>query len=169
MESAIVVADTSVLINLLRIDRMDLIGRYPQRFLATDHVDAEITNHYPDQRARYHSAVASRLLDTCSVVDPAEVELFLRLRAAERLGAGECSALAVAIHRRYPIAINDNRAVKRAVRELGAKLEIVRTVDVMVTLIRAGVLDVRAADDIKELWVQQHRFRIKAVSFGDLV
>jgi hypothetical protein len=41
VESAIVVADTSVLVNFLRIDRMDLIGHHPQRFLATDHVDAE--------------------------------------------------------------------------------------------------------------------------------
>jgi predicted nucleic acid-binding protein len=169
MESAIVVADTSVLVNFLRIDRMDLIGRYPRRFLATDHVDAEITSSYPDQRLRYQRAVASRLLDTCSVVDPEEVELFLRLRPGDRLGAGECSALAVAIHRKLSIAIDDNRAVRRAVRDLGAKLEIVRTVDVMVTLIRAGLLDVVDADQIKELWVQQHRFRIKATSFRDLL
>jgi predicted nucleic acid-binding protein len=109
------------------------------------------------------------MLDTCSVVDPEEVELFLRLRAGGRLGAGECSALAVAVHRRYPIAIDDNRAVKRAARELGAKLEILRTVDVMVGLIGAGVLDVLAADEIKLLWAQHHRFRIKAKSFGELL
>jgi predicted nucleic acid-binding protein len=169
VESAIVVADTSVLVNFLRIDRMDLIGHHPQRFLATDHVDAEITDHYPEQRARYQRALASNMLDTCSVVDPEEVELFLRLRAGGRLGAGECSALAVAVHRRYPIAIDDNRAVKRAARELGAKLEILRTVDVMVGLIGAGVLDVLAADEIKLLWAQHHRFRIKAKSFGELL
>jgi hypothetical protein len=87
MGSAIVVADTSVLINFLRIDRMDLIGRHPQRFLATDHVDAEITNDYAEQRTRYQNAVASGLLDTCTVVHPEEVELFLRLGPGERLGA----------------------------------------------------------------------------------
>jgi predicted nucleic acid-binding protein len=113
MPSAIVVADTSVLINFLRIDRMDLLGRHPMRFLATDHVDAEIKSDYLDQQIRYRAAVASGLLDTCSVVDPDEVALFLRLRPGERLGAGECSALAVAINRKYPIAIDDNRAVKR--------------------------------------------------------
>jgi predicted nucleic acid-binding protein len=93
MKSAIVVADTSVLINFLRIDRMDLIGHHPQRFLATDHVEAEITSDYPEQRARYQTAIASGLLDTCSVTDPDEVALFLQLRPGERLGAGECSAL----------------------------------------------------------------------------
>ncbi len=169
MQSAIVMADTSVLINFLRIDRMDLIGRHPQRFLATDHVDAEITSDYPDERMRYQTAVASGLLDTCSVVDPDEVALFLRLRPGERLGAGECSALAVAINRKYPIAIDDNRAVKRAVREVGARVEVVKTVDVVVALIQAGVLDIAAADQIKDIWERHHRFRIKAASFRDML
>ena len=64
MQSTIVVADTSVLINFLRIDRMDLIGHHPQRFLATDHVEAELTSDYPDQRMRYQAAVVSGQLDT---------------------------------------------------------------------------------------------------------
>jgi predicted nucleic acid-binding protein len=169
MTSAIVVADTSVLINFLRIDRMDLIGRHPQRFLATDHVGAEITSSYPEQQERYQSAVASGLLDTCSVVDPEEVALFLKLGPGQQLGAGECSAIAVAIRRRYPIAIDDNRAIKRAIREVGAKLEVVRTTDLMVSLIRAGILDVAAADRIKDDWAQYHRFKIKADSFQELL
>jgi predicted nucleic acid-binding protein len=169
MQSTIVVADTSVLINFLRIDRMDLIDHHPLRFLATDHVEAELTSDYPDQRTRYQAAVASSQLDTCSVVDPEEVALFLRLRPGEHLGAGECSAIAVAINRKYAIAIDDNRAVKRAIREVGAQLEVVRTVDVIVTLIRAGVLNIDAADRIKDEWAHQHRFRIKAASFRDLL
>jgi len=169
MTSAIVVADTSVLINFLCIDRMDLIGRHPQRFLATDHVGAEITSSYPEQKARYQATVASGQIDTCSVVDPEELSLFLRLKPGEMLGAGECSAIAVAIRRRYPIAIDDNRAVKRAIREVGAKLEVVRTADVMVRLIRAAILDIATADRIKDDWELHHRFKIKADSFRDLL
>ncbi len=169
MRSAIVVADTSVLINFLRIDRMDLIGKHPQQFLATDHVEAEITGDYPEQRIRYRNAVASGFLDTCSVADPEEVEIFLRLRPGERLGAGECSALAVAIHGRFSIAIDDSRAVRRAIREVGAKLEVVKTVDVMVALLRAGLLDIAAADRIKDAWARDHRFRLKCASFQELL
>ena len=88
MTAPIVVADTSVLINFLKIDRMDLIGRHLGRFLATDHVESELAVDYPDQRARYQAAVGTNLLDTCSVTDPAEVELFLRLGPGVRLGAG---------------------------------------------------------------------------------
>jgi predicted nucleic acid-binding protein len=91
------------------------------------------------------------------------------LRPGERLGAGECSELAVAINRKYPIAIDDNRAVKRAIREVGARVEVVKTVDVVVALIQAGVLDIAAADQIKDIWERHHRFRIKAASFRDML
>jgi predicted nucleic acid-binding protein len=112
MTSAIVVADTSVLLNFLKIGRMDLIGSHPRRFLATDHVENEIIDE--TQRAAFLAAVASGHLDTCTVNDPREVELFLRLAPGVRLGAGECSALAVAVNRGHAIAIDDNRALNRA-------------------------------------------------------
>jgi predicted nucleic acid-binding protein len=170
MATAIVVVDTSVLINFLKIDRMDLLGRHPCRFLATDHVDVEIEDD--EQRRRYAAAVAAGHLETCTVTDPDEVELYMRLSRGQRLGAGECSAIAVAVNRRYAVAIDDNKAVNRALREVGfaaPRLEIVRTPDVMVALIRAGVLAIAEADSIKETWEKRHRFRIKAASFGDIL
>jgi hypothetical protein len=52
---------------------------------------------------------------------------------------------------------------------VGAKLEVVTTVDIMVTLLRTGVLTIDAADQIKDEWAHQHRFRMKAASFRDLL
>lgn len=172
MAGGIVVADTSVLINFLRIDRMDLIGASPRRFLATDHVGAEISDSYPEQRSRYEAALAARELDVCTVTDPAEVALFVKLDPGRRLGAGECSAIAVAINRRLALAIDDNRAVRRALQEAGLAdhaLEILRTQDVMLALIHAGAIDVAGADRIKDAWAAHHRFKIKATSFADLL
>ena len=108
MAAAIIVADTSVLINFLNIDRMDLLGHYPRRFLATDHVRIEIEDS--EQHLRYDAAVVATYLDICTVTDPDEVELFMRLEPGKRLGAGECSAIAVALSRNLAIAIDDNRA-----------------------------------------------------------
>jgi hypothetical protein len=170
MTAAIVVADTSVLINFLRIDRMDLLGRFPSRLLATDHVVAEIED--PGQRARYLAAVGAGYVETCTVSDPDELALFARLGPGQRLGAGECSAIAVALRRNHAIAIDDNKAMSRAVREAGlagARLNILRTQDLMVALIRAGVITAEEADTIKRDWERHHRFRIKATSFRDLV
>lgn len=90
MAPAIIVADTSVLINLLKIDRMDLLGRYPRRVLVTDHVKAEITGDYPDQQARFMADLSTGLLDECRVDNPADMTLFMRLSVSQRLGAGEC-------------------------------------------------------------------------------
>jgi len=172
MTLPIVVTDTSVLINFLKVDRMDLVGRYPGRLLATDHVESELADDYPEQKARYEAAVAAKLLDTCSVTDPAEVALFLRLGPGLRLGAGECSAIAVAVSRGYAIAIDDNRAIKAVLREAelaGTKLIVLRTQDIMVALIRASALTVNEADQVKAEWEQHHRFRLKARSFRDLL
>jgi predicted nucleic acid-binding protein len=172
MAHSIVVADTSVVINFLKIDRMDVIGACPRRFLATDHVAAEIADSYPEQQVRYQAAVRAQHLEICKVVDPVEVALFASLKPGQRLGTGECSAIAVAINRRFGLAIDDSRAVKRALREAGLAahaLEVLRTQDVMLMLLRAKVLDVAEADGIKQTWAQRHRFRIKANSFADLL
>ena len=122
--------------------------------------------------AAFLAAVASGHLDTCTVNDPREVELFLRLAPGVRLGAGECSALAVAVNRGHAIAIDDNRALNRAFRDAGlgsVRIEIIRTPDVMIALIRSGVLTVEKADRIKDEWAREHRFRINAATFADLL
>ena len=172
MAPATIVADTSVLINFLRIDRMDLIGQYPAPFIATDHVAGEIANAYPDQQARYAAALTAGHITEETVTDPAEVSLFLQLGKTGRLGAGERSAIAVALQRSCTLAIDDSRALKRAIREAdvsGQPLHSVRTQDIVVSLIHAGALTVSDADGIKDAWANHHRFRLKIATFGDLV
>lgn len=165
-----IVADTSVLINFLRIDRMDLIGRYPARFVATDHVAEEITE--PVQLRRYRAAIYAGHLVEQRVDDPAEVQLFLRLGQTGRLGAGERSAIAVALHRGWRLAIEDRRAIRRAVGEAGIAgnpVAILRTQDIVVTLIRNGVLTLEEADAMRADWADRHRFRLNIRSFRDLL
>jgi predicted nucleic acid-binding protein len=169
---AIVVTDTSVLINFLKIDRMDLVGRYPAGFLATDHVREEISDRYPAQAERYAAAIRAGWLTEEAVNDPVEVALFGRLSATPRLGPGECSAIAVALNRRHALAIDDSRAIRHALREAGIAgraLAILRTQDVVVELIRTGVLTIEQADRIKLDWETHHRFRITAPSFASLL
>jgi predicted nucleic acid-binding protein len=93
MVDAIVVADTSVLINFLRIDRMDLIGAHPASFIATDHVADEIADAYPDQQARYDAALSGGQIEQHRIDDLSELEMFIRLAERGRLGAGERSAI----------------------------------------------------------------------------
>ena len=100
------------------------------------------------------------------------MSLFGRLGPGVRLGAGECSAIAVALSRGYAIAIDDSRAIKIALREAelaGKKLIVLRTQDIVVALIRASALTVEEADEVKAKWEQRHRFRLKFHSFKDLL
>lgn len=168
----IVVADTSVLINFLRIDRMDLIDAHSSAFIATEHVGAEISDSYPDQQARYRAALEAGVITEERVDDAAEVELFLKLRRQPRLGSGECSAIAVAMTRGHALALDDNRAISRALHEAGLgkrQFRILRTQDIVADLTRSGVLTVGAADAILADWAENHRFRTKLSSIRDLL
>jgi hypothetical protein len=63
------------------------------------------------------------------------------------------------VNRNLPLAIDDKVAVKRAQRFRPA-IAIESTESLMVSLIHAGVLDLSAADAIKQDWEQNHRFRL---------
>lgn len=172
MTRAIVVADTSVLVNFLRIDRMDLIGAHPASFIATDHIGAEVTDGYPDQQARYAAALRAAQITEERIVDPNEVEVFLRLAAKGRLGAGERAAIAVALNRGCALAIDDSRAIRRALQEAALrenKLTILRTQDIIVELIRCRAISIEMADAIRLEWAKNHRFKINVKSFVELL
>jgi predicted nucleic acid-binding protein len=113
MSEIVVITDTSVLINFLVLDRTELLARLPNhRFAVTDHVRAEVTDHFPDQLQGLESAFAAGILEEIRVTDLQEVQLFAQFTATG-LGVGECSAIAVAAHRKLALAIDDKRAVKK--------------------------------------------------------
>lgn len=93
---------------------MDLIKRHSCRFLITDHVRHEITEHYQEQFSRLKDALEQSILEEISVTDPEEVETFAKLTALESFGNGECACIAVALHRSYTLAIDDKKAIKQA-------------------------------------------------------
>lgn len=166
--SSIVIADTSVLINFLAVDCMALIKRHSCRFFITDHVHREVTSYYEEQRVRLEIALAQGILEEIVVDDPEEVGLFAQLTQLERFGYGECSCLAVALHRDYALAIDDKKAIKQAYL-LRPGLRIITTEDLMVSMITSGLLTVEEADAIKEAWASAHRFRLNIQSFLDLL
>ena len=165
---AIIVTDTSVLINFLRIDRIDLIASHSHEFIVTDHVAAEITDRYPDQQQRLAAAVSAGVVSETRVTTPEELQLFGSMFSAGRLGAGECSAIALAIHRCYMLAIDDRLAAAHA-RSAQTSLRILATQDLVVSMIREGFLDVTEADRIKHEWATRHSFALKLDSFQSLI
>ena len=166
-ETSVIVTDASVLLNFLSIDRMYLLDRHSHDFIVTDHVAAEVADRYPDQRHRFAAAVDAGAVLQETVTNAEELSLFGSLSASGRLGAGECSAIAVAVHRRLVLAIDDRQAAKQA-RRIDQTLRILTTQDLMVSMIGEGLLDFDEADNIKCDWAARHRFRLKLRSFRDI-
>lgn len=164
MAPAIVVASLFVLMNFLRIDRMDVLGRHPSGFIATDHVAARIVQSHPDQEARYAAAIAAGHISQERVNQPTEVDLFDRLIAVRRLGVGECSAIAMALNRDYGLATDDPRAINRAMRDAGLpsnQLHLMGTEDIVSTAVKLGVLTTAAAHAIRRRWASYGCFTSK--------
>ena len=87
---------------------------------------------------------------------------------SRRLGAGECSAIATAICGQHALAIDDRRARIQAHR-VSQALQILTTQDLVVSMIAENLLDITEADGIKNEWAMRHRFRLKILSFREVV
>ena len=166
------IAETSVLINYLKINRTDLLARHPKyRFVVPDLVREEVKKHYATQVSRLDAALAAGHLvadDPPEKISPAELVDFAAMETL-KIGVGERAALAAAKTRGLPLAMDDQRAWKRA-EAFCAGIARENTVSVMVSLIQAGVIDVAEADAIKADWEAKHRFRLKHfASFGELI
>lgn len=161
--------DSSVLINFLAVDRLDILCRLAERRWITGHVLAEIDiSHQPHRRLRLQQALAGSQLERVEVVEPAAIELFRLLVESKRLGAGESSAIAGATVRRIPLAIDDRAARNAAIRET-PQLVLLSSADLILRAIRAEILALEDADALKLSWERDYRFRLPFRSFGELL
>ena len=162
------VSDTSVLINFLAVDRVDLLVREHQ-VLITNHVRREVTLYYSEELARLEEALNSGQLTEIVVATKEELETFANLIGSpKRLGAGECAAIAAAIHRNVPIAIDDRVAIRHLQNQYPT-CKVETTQSLIVRLIRAGAISIGIADDLKSEWENKFRFRLKVSSFAELL
>lgn len=167
-DATVVAVDTSVLINFLCIDRMDLIGGCRHGFAVTDHVAEEVECHYADERRRLDSAIRSGVLREERVDARILAAVSVSSAASRRLGLGERSAITLAISNGWLLAIDDRRATKEA-RKISPKLWILTTQDLVVSMIHEDLLTVAEADHIKDTWSTRFRFHLRIDSFADVV
>lgn len=163
------ILDACVLINFLVVDRLDLLGAHAlYRFLITDHVRGETADNCTDQLHRLEAALREGQIEETDVRDPDEVSMFVQLSREYGLGVGECSAIAAAVLRGIPLAIDDKQAQRRA-KAVCPSIEIHTTESLMVSMIQAGQIDLPTADGLKVDWAANHRFRLMFDSFADRV
>ena len=163
-----IACDTSVLINFVKIDQCHLFQKHSHSFWVTDHVQDEIKSSYPKQQLRFEKALNQGIFRKTTIQDPEEFNLFSKLRQSGQLGSGECAVIALATHRKYKLAIDDNQAIKKA-ETLLPPASILRTQDLIVSMIQENIIDLAAADKLIYLWSTEHRFKLKIQSFKELM
>lgn len=164
-----VLLDTSVLINFLATDRIDLLADHPRYcIVVTEHVRREVTSHYQEQTTRLEAALRDSALEETRVESVEELALFAQLTGNPRLGLGECAAIAAAIARTQPVAIDD-KAARKAGLELDPGLQMMDTQAIVLSLVRLGTLTVQQADALKDAFARDCSFQLKIASFRDLL
>ena len=166
----IVILDTNIVINFLKIKRVDLLRQHPFEFKITDHILDEIT--YEKQRDLLEKSISDGTFEQVSLATMEELVIFAKLTSRGNLGMGECSAIAYAIYHKHTLAIDDGLATKVAknmAEELMVGLEVLSTQDIILSLINEGILSISEADEIKDDWALNHRFKLKIDSFSSLI
>ena len=158
-------ADSSLLINFLAVDRMDILRRLPQfRFHVVNHVRAEI--RHESQRARLQAATEGNGVTEIEITDPGEILLYDEFRRF--LGDGESASLAVAVSRRWVIAADEKGRFRRELFGRLGENYLLDTLGALLTAIRAEVITVAEAEALRTQ-LREHRFEMDPTPFDELL
>ena len=158
--------DASVLLNFLKIDRLDLISGGWKELHIVEEVQAEVRD--PLQAGRLQRAIERGVVQVYRVIDLNDIRTATDLYDRLGLGRGESFSFVAAKALGSAQAIDDRKAVKRASAVVTGVVA-VTTVDVMIRALRMGLLSIEEADAIKEDWSASHHFMLKVATFGDLL
>lgn len=159
-----VATDTSLILNFLRIDRMDILGALPGfRFAVLNHVIAEVTQE--PHRARLETALTDGHVVEFELTDLSAIADYNSLR--ENLGDGEAATIAAGAHEQWIIGMDEKARAKREATDRVGEDNLLNTPGVLVYAVRVGVLTLEEAEQIR-LDLADQNFAIKQL-IADLV
>ena len=159
----IVVTDASVLINLIQVDRLDLLGALPGfEFVVPAEVESEVS--VPAQAQALARAIGTDNLRRKKFQTTAELQRYAR--HVRVLGKGEAACLAMAEVHGWSIASDERGKLLNLARlRLGAE-RILNTPGVFIIAIRANLITVEEADNDKRI-LASRRFEMRFTSFRE--
>jgi predicted nucleic acid-binding protein len=161
----IVLADTSVLVNLAIVDRLDLLGALAGfDFRVPEEVVEEVRR--PEQRELLDRALRAGHLDRSRLSGVPVLDHYRELR--HDLGPGEAACLALAYAEGWSVACDEKRFFRREARRLLGEGRLLNTPGLFVLGIRQRYWTVSEADQAKEV-LERNRFRMRFRSFDELV
>lgn len=160
-----VALDSSVLINFLRVDRLDLLATLPgYEFVVPEQVVLEIT--YPEQAPVLEKALERGLLRKEISTAPDEIARYAEFKRV--MGRGEAACLAIAATRGWSVAADEGGRFRRLATERLGRGRILNTPGILVLSIRAGHLTIEEADELKAR-LERQRFKMAFPSFRDVL
>jgi predicted nucleic acid-binding protein len=160
-----VATDACILINLLHVQRLELLGAVPPYvFFVPREVLQEI--EYPDQQAKLTEALQHGWIQETRLETVAELQAFTR--ANEQLGSGESACIALAEVRNWVLGTDDSKGAKWRKVIAAQGIRVLNTPGILLLAIRQNVLNVQQADEIKDI-LEQNRFRMGFKSFQELM
>jgi predicted nucleic acid-binding protein len=157
--------DACILINLLRVHRLDLLGAVPPYvFSVPREVLQEIT--CPDQQAELQTALDCGWIQITPLETIIELQIFTH--ANEELGSGESACIALAQARNWILGTDDSKGAKWKKVISVPGIRVLNTPGLLLLAVRLNVLTIQQADEIKAK-LEKHRFRMGFGSFQDLV
>jgi predicted nucleic acid-binding protein len=157
--------DACILINLLRVHRLDLLGAVPPYvFFVPTEALGEIT--YADQQRELKEALDRGWIQATRLDSIDELQVFAQ--ANEQLGSGESACLALAEVRNWILGTDDSKGAKWKKVISAPGIKVLNTPGILLLAIRQGVLTVKQADEIKAS-LEANRFRMGFASFQDLM
>lgn len=160
------VLDTSVLLNFLKIERLDLLTGLRSELHIVEEVKAEIV--YAAQAILLLESLEKGEVRVHQMSDIALIRSAVYLRDTLGLGLGEAFSFAAAHALQAVLALDDERAIKRG-KERFPDVKIIKTPDLIINAIRQKLLDVVEADAIKENWATHHRYILNFKSFSERI
>lgn len=160
-----VALDTSVLINFLRLDRLDLLTDHSNwRFVVTDHVVSEVIETI--QQNRLSHALSQSQIDLVLICEQSELERFGQINTF--LGKGESAAIAVAESRDWLIALDEGGKARRTIQEGSCKNRLITTPGILLDLLKKQSVTVENADEMK-VKLEAMNYRMSFDSFSDFL
>lgn len=158
-----VAIDTNVLINLIHVERLDLLGKVPGfEFVAPEEVVEEVAR--PEQAQLPEEAIRRGDLRREAITDG---ERILYADLLDVIDDGEAACMAMAQARGWLIATDERRRILRLAHERLGPRSVLNTAGLLVLAIRGGILSIEEADRIKGR-LENRRFRMKFGSFREV-
>jgi predicted nucleic acid-binding protein len=157
-----IAVDTSVLLNFLKAQRLDLLRACGARLVIPAEVRSEVRR--PDQVAALDAALSAGWIVEETMTVTVEVALFAQLAARGTLGLGERAVIALAVSRGWGAALQDKPAREEALRRNKA-VELHDTESFVREAIEHGAITWQEADALLLEWRTQHRFRSMLTTF----